>query len=127
MNTIKRTSFLTIILFLMGAGFLLAHGDHFHSLAELAEHIDEHVAHLEEKLSEGNMAAKEIKQECRELVEHAGQYQQLAQTLIRQNQDVAVAKTVETKSALLLEFARKKDLASSVNTLRQMQVLLQAF
>jgi hypothetical protein len=98
-----------------------AHGIHFHSLCELAQHIDEHIATLDAFLHQSPLDQIEVQRESREIVEHAKQYQSFARTLIRKGDSVREAKILESIGDSLIAAARQKDLDASLDIMKQLR------
>lgn len=98
------------------ARFAAAHGDHFHSLGELAQHIRGHLAELEQIQARPRPNLQLIQEECREIETHARQYQDFARQIH--------ATELEKLSADLIKTARGNDLVNSILLLKKMDACL---
>jgi len=117
-------SFLWAVLLFFSPINIFAHGTHFHSLCELAQHIDQHTARLESILLQTPLDPKQVSRECAELVDHAKQYQRFARTLIRNQESVQEAKILEVFGESLVSTARQEDLNASVDVMKQIRKVI---
>ncbi|GEM_PF-3837301 len=101
-----------------------AHGTGFHSLAELARHIDGHLTELQSLENQNPPDALKIKEECDEIAMHAQQYKHLALELMAKHQNVAVASRLGEISDRIMEAARRFDFPGTIHLMREMRALL---
>lgn len=118
--------FLTALSLAVFSSPVQAHGDHFGSVEALASHIDSHVAYLEGLIASGLRDESAVRRQYSELIDHAQQYQRFARTLIRHQEHVRMAKSLEIISGSLAEAARAKDIGKSFSHLKEIQKLVKA-
>ncbi len=102
----------------------LAHGGHFHSLNELAEHIKNHMTELESALSQKPLDPALVNHERLEIIEHGRQYQRAIQRLAAKGRRPELAKILDPMAAALVRAGHSGDLIQGLNILRQIQTLL---
>lgn len=101
-----------------------AHFDHFHSLDELSSHVNAHIARLECVLASGTLDRKIVKKECRDILDHAYQYQQLAENLIRGRDNIETARFIDFITGKLIDASRGDRIFVSLGLLRKIQGLI---
>jgi len=121
---LKMLSLLMVIgFFLMPSA--LAHGPASQNAEELMDHIQSHISELESLMQNPTADVLWVRDEFREILFHARQYQNLARKWIRSDQDVLTAKTLEMISRYLMEAAARQDLATSLKLLKHIEILIQ--
>lgn len=109
------------ILFCFSPVNISAHGIHFHSLCELAQHIDGHIARLEAFLHQSRPDQVAIERESLEITGHAKQYQAFARALIHQGDSVREAKILEAIGRTLADAALENDFDASLDMMKEMR------
>ena len=125
MGIIKSLNFVLLIS-LIAAPMSWAHGSVFHSLVELEAHISKHLEELRTLEQQQPMNKEQIREECHEIQVHAEQYQQFAQRLIEQRDNVKTAQMLSQISKELYRAAGHEDFFSVIRLMAVMQNLLRS-
>ena len=102
------------------------HESAFHSLAELAVHISGHLEELRTLEQQQPMNKEQIREECHEIQTHAEHYQQFAQRLIEQGNNVKTAQMLNQISKELYQAAGYEDFFSVIRLMAVTQNLLRS-
>ena len=125
MGIIKSLNFV-LLLSLIAAPMGWAHGSTFHSLAELEAHISGHLEELRSLEQQQPINKEQIREECHEIQVHAEQYQQFAQRLIDQRDNVKTAQMLNQISKELYQAAGYEDFFSVIRLMAVTQNLLRS-